>query len=43
MKDSCGFMLNLDAAPVGWAFGLALVAGAFQIGTRLQRETDLLV
>jgi len=38
-----GFMLNLDAAPVGWAFGLALVAGAFQIGTRLQRETDLLV
>lgn len=35
--------LNLDLAPVGWAFGLALVAAAFQIGTRLQRESDLLV
>jgi hypothetical protein len=35
--------LNLDLAPIGWAFGLALVAAAFQIGTRLQRETDLLV
>ena len=37
------FWLQLDLAPVGWAFGLALVAAAFQIGTRLQRETDLLV
>ena len=37
------FALNLDAAPVGWAFGLALVAAAFQIGTRMQRETELLV
>lgn len=35
--------LNLDLGPIGWAFGLALVAAAFQIGTRLQRETDLLV
>lgn len=37
------FSLTLDLAPVGWAFGLALVAAAFQIGTRLQRESDLLV
>lgn len=42
--DGLTFMaLNLDLAPIGWAFGLALVAAAFQIGTRLQRETDLLV
>lgn len=35
--------LGLDLAPIGWALGLALVAAAFQIGTRLQRDTDLLV
>ncbi|WP_404430608.1 hypothetical protein LG299_12240 [Microbacterium lacus] len=35
--------LSLDLAPVGWAFGLLMVAAAFQIGTRLQHETDLLV
>ncbi|MDY0907881.1 hypothetical protein [Microbacterium sp. CFBP9034] len=37
------FSLSLDLAPVGWAFGLALVAAAFQIGTRLQRDTEALV
>lgn len=37
------FTLGLDLAPIGWAFGLALVAAAFQIGTRMQRETELLV
>lgn len=37
------FWLKVDLAPVGWAFGLILVAAAFQIGTRLQREADLLV
>jgi len=37
------FWLQLDLAPVGWAFGLALVAAAFQIGARLQREAELLV
>ncbi len=37
------FALGLDLAPIGWAFGLALVAAAFQIGTRMQRETELLV
>ena len=36
-------VLNLDLSPVGWAFGLALVAAAFHIGTRMQRETELLV
>lgn len=38
-----GWSLMLDLAPIGWALGLALVAAAFQIGTRLQRESDLLV
>jgi len=37
------FLMQLDLAPVGWGFALALVAAAFQIGTRLQRDTDLLV
>lgn len=42
--DSLGyFALNLDLSPIGWAFGLMLVAMAFQIGTRIQRDTDLLV
>lgn len=38
-----GFMLNLDPASIGWAFALALAAAAFQIGTRLQRDTEGLV
>ncbi|KAF2415146.1 hypothetical protein B1729_01290 [Microbacterium sp. B35-04] len=37
------FIMELDLAPVGWGFALALVAGAFEIGTRLQRETEGLV
>ncbi|GAA5091970.1 hypothetical protein GCM10025760_19910 [Microbacterium yannicii] len=37
------FLMQLDLAPVGWSFALALVAAAFQIGTRLQRETEGLV
>lgn len=37
------FLLQLDLAPVGWGFALALVAMAFEIGTRLQRETEGLV
>lgn len=37
------FALNLDLAPIGWAFGLALVAAAFQLGTRMQRDTEGLV
>lgn len=38
-----GFSLQLDLAPLGWALGLALVAAAFEIGTRLQRDTEGLV
>lgn len=37
------FSVEVDLAPIGWALGLLLVAAAFQIGARLQRETDLLV
>jgi len=37
------FLLELDLSQIGWGFALALVAGAFAIGSRLQRETDLLV
>ncbi|MFD5215422.1 hypothetical protein [Microbacterium sp. NPDC058345] len=37
------FSLDLDLAPLGWGFALALVAMAFSWGTRLQRETEGLV
>lgn len=37
------FLLQLDLGPIGWGFALALVAGAFQIGQRLQRDTEGLV
>ena len=37
------FLVELDLAPVGWGFALALVAASFAIGARLQRETELLV
>jgi hypothetical protein len=37
------FLLQLDLAPVGWSLALALVATAFQIGNRMQRDTELLV
>ena len=37
------FLVELDLAPVGWGFALALVAAAFAIGARLQRETEGLV
>ena len=37
------FIMQLDLASVGWGFALALVAGAFAIGARLQRDTDGLV
>lgn len=41
--EGLGMVLNLDLSPVGWAFGLALVALAFHVGTRLQRDTEGLV
>lgn len=37
------FLLELDLAPVGWGFALALIAGAFSIGSRMQRDTEGLV
>lgn len=37
------FLIELDLAPVGWGIALALIAGAFGIGTRLQRDTEGLV
>lgn len=37
------FLLQLDLAPVGWGFALALVTMAFEVGARLQRETEGLV
>ena len=36
-------LMEFDLAPVGWAFALALVAGVFTIGRRLQRDTEGLV
>ncbi|MFG6402210.1 DUF2975 domain-containing protein [Microbacterium sp. P04] len=38
-----GFWFALDFGPIGWGVGIALVAAAFRIGTRLQRETAGLV
>jgi hypothetical protein len=37
------FEMSIDLAPLGWAFALAVVAGAFEIGQRLQRDTEGLV
>lgn len=37
------FTISLDLAPLGWGLALAVVAGAFEIGQRLQRDTDGLV
>lgn len=37
------FLVEVDLAPLGWALALAVVAGAFEIGQRLQRETEGLV
>ena len=36
-------LVQFDLAPVGWAFALALVAGLFEIGRRLQKDTEGLV
>jgi uncharacterized membrane protein YozB (DUF420 family) len=36
-------LYQLDPAPVGWGIALALVATAFEVGQRLQKETEGLV
>lgn len=37
------FSMNLDLAPLGWGFALALIAMAFTWGARLQKDTEGLV
>lgn len=37
------FMVTVDLAPLGWTFALTVVAAAFEIGQRLQRDQDGLV
>lgn len=37
------FGLNLDLAPIGWGVALIVIAGAFELGQRLQRDTEGLV
>lgn len=37
------FSMILDPAPLGWGFALAIVASAFQLGQRMQRDTQGLV
>ncbi|QEE60550.1 hypothetical protein FVA74_02420 [Salinibacterium sp. dk2585] len=37
------FMVDIDMAPLGWGLALAVVAGAFEIGQRMQRDTEGLI
>ncbi|MBX9472334.1 hypothetical protein [Microcella sp.] len=37
------FGLNLDLAPIGWGIALLVIASAFELGQRLQRDTEGLV
>ena len=37
------FLFSANLAPLGWGIALALVATAFEVGQRLQRETEGLV
>lgn len=41
--DDALLIAELNLAPLGWAFALIVVAGAFEIGQRLQRDTEALV
>ncbi|MFE6735229.1 hypothetical protein [Microbacterium sp. NPDC057650] len=36
-------LYQLDPAPIGWGIALALIVSAFEVGRRLQRETEGLV
>ncbi|WP_207454948.1 hypothetical protein [Desertivibrio insolitus] len=37
------FVMLTDLSPIGWGLALAVVATAFELGRRMQRETDTLV
>jgi hypothetical protein len=37
------FVLELDPAPIGWGFALIVLVAAFELGRRLQRDTEGLV
>lgn len=37
------FLFNFDPAPLAYGFALAVIAGAFQLGERMQRDTEGLV
>lgn len=37
------FFVTIDLSPIGWGLVIGLVAGAFQIGTRMQQDTKGLV
>lgn len=37
------FLVQLDGAPIGWGIALALIASAFEVGRRLQRDAEGLV
>jgi len=43
VSEFWAFLFSADLAPVGWGIALALVATAFEVGQRLQRETEGLV
>jgi len=37
------FAMSIDLAPLGWGLALAVIAGAFEIGQRMQHDTERLV
>jgi hypothetical protein len=41
--DLALLLWDVDLAPLGWAFALLVVAAAFEIGQRLQRDSEGLV
>lgn len=43
LDEVAPFMVTVDLAPVGWCAALTVVAAAFEIGQRLQRDTEALV
>lgn len=38
-----GFQISVQGQPFSWALGLGVIATAFHIGARMQRDTDTLV